>query len=342
MRLLKRVALAIALALTVIATTPALPAAATGPALVPLVSFFSPTRGDHFTTTQSTWTCKYFRTCAADPGYRAVGIQGFVYNPANPQPANSVPLYHWWSAARGDNFLTTDPNWAGEVGDRRTSGDEYVLFRIEGYVSTLSPSGAEPLRSYWNPALGDNAAMATWRPWTPVPSGWTLHRTEGFLLPPPGAPLVLCTSDVSPDDEDPSAWNAYGNQVTDWQRSANLLDGDALKVTAAPGSVIRVDYWGREESVFGDLFSHNPGGPAPELAPYSLIGRVDVGAMYVHGWGWYEAGAWFPAIGTVHTGTPCMVYESLGGTSRKLQLSFNDSNLGDNGGYAPVTVAQWW
>ncbi|MFY1650997.1 hypothetical protein ACN27J_08875 [Solwaraspora sp. WMMB762] len=124
-------------------TLAAPPATAGGPTLVPLVTFFSPARGDYFTTSQSAWTCKYFRLagCAPDPLYHSVGIQGHVFNPDNPRPAGTTPLYHWWSPDRADNFLTTDPNWAGNVGDRKTSGHEYTLFRIEGYVPIALPVG---------------------------------------------------------------------------------------------------------------------------------------------------------------------------------------------------------
>lgn len=325
----------------------AAPAAADGPTLVPLITFFSQSRGDHFTTTQPVWTCQYHNTCADDPGYEVVGMQGFVFNPANPQPPNTRPLYHWWNPTRGDNWLTTDPRWSGEVGDRQNSGGEYVLFRIEGYVPTTWSSGAVALRSYWNPTTADNAALATWRSDIVVPSGWTQYRFEGYLLPPISTPLNDCRNNAAHDFRDNPEWNAQGNLVNTWSAPLGLVNGDALKVQADPDSVIRTDYWGNQASVFGQPGDQAPGGPAPERPWYSLIGRVTSGAVFVHGSGWYEANDWFPVVGTENSSgdpspSPCLLYRSLGGSGQDFQLSFNDSNLGDNGGFAPVTVTQWF
>ncbi|WP_156925985.1 hypothetical protein [Glycomyces arizonensis] len=338
-------AMAVALSAGLVALGAA-PAAAGGPTLVPLISFYSAARGDYFTTTQSVWTCQYYHTCSQDPDYDVVGMQGFVYNPANPQPARTVPLYHWWNPTRGDNWLTTDPRWAGEVGDRQYSGGWYELFRIEGYVSTQYSSVFGELHSYWNPTVGDNAAIGTWERDQSEPSGWTRYRFEGYLFPPSSRPNLECLTDDTPSYQDDPKWNALGNYVNDWDAPASFLDGDALKVDADPNSTIRIDYWGTQKPVFGHSGDTAPGMPAPGLPPYSLIGRVTSGAMYVEGWGWAEAYEWFPVVGTVDTGSPspspCLLYESRGGTGQKFQLSFNDSNLGDNGGYAPVTVTQWW
>ncbi|WP_460542529.1 hypothetical protein [Glycomyces halotolerans] len=325
----------------------AAPASASGHDLVPLVSFFNPSRGDHFTTTQSVWTCQYFRTCAADPSHEIVGLQGFVYDPADPQPANTVPLYHWWSSDRGDNMLTTDPRWSGDVGDRRSSGGEYVLFRIEGYVPTTWSAGTVRLRSHWNPTVADNAAIATWRYSDTVPSGWSQHRNEGYLLPPDDSSLQRCVDRSAHDHRDDPEWNAHGDQVNDWAAPLSLIDGDTLRVDADPDSVIRTDYWGHRESVFGYSWSHaGTDYPAPGEPPYALIGRVTSGSVYVLGRGWYEANEWFPVVGTENTGapspSPCLLYESRSGGGQRFQLSFNDPVLSDNGGFAPVRVTQWF
>lgn len=45
-----------------VVATGATRAEAGGPTLVPLIAFHSPSRGDHFTTTQQTWTCQHFGT----------------------------------------------------------------------------------------------------------------------------------------------------------------------------------------------------------------------------------------------------------------------------------------
>ncbi|HEY6036541.1 MAG TPA: hypothetical protein VIV58_19820, partial [Kofleriaceae bacterium] len=62
-----------------------------------------------------------------------------------PQPANTTPLWSWYSPARGDNFATTDPFWSmdpaaavwnGEHISNGPSRDGYTLYRLEGYVPT--------------------------------------------------------------------------------------------------------------------------------------------------------------------------------------------------------------
>lgn len=325
-------------------------AVASGPTLVPLVTFYNPVLGDYFTTSQSNWTCKYFHTCTSlpDPNYQIVGIQGHAYNPDNPRPANTAPLYHWWSYARGDNFLTTDPVWAGTVGDRRDLGGgvDYVLYRIEGYMSTVWPTGGGiTLYSYWNPTVGDNAAIATWR-FAPAAGYGNYRRETGYLLPPESASLLKClTAPDTPNYRDEPAWHALGNYVNTWNAPAGLLDGDALRVDAS--GVVRIDYWGHEESVIGYSWSHAGANfPAPGEPPYSLVGTMTAGATYVVGRGWYEPNTWFPVVGTMDTGTPtpspCLLYESTGISGGQLRLGINDGNISDNGGYAVVNVNQWW
>ncbi|MDG4771848.1 hypothetical protein [Solwaraspora sp. WMMD792] len=333
-------------------TLAAPPATAGGPTLVPLVTFYSPARGDHFTTSQSAWTCKYFRLagCAPDPLYHSVGIQGHVFNPDNPRPAGTTPLYHWWSPDRADNFLTTDPNWAGNVGDRKTSGHEYTLFRIEGYVPIALPvGGGMAFYSYWNPATEDNAALATWNRVTgyssPAP-GWGLYRREtGYLLPPESSTLQRCQPPMTTPNHTSDPWSAPGNHVTPWLAEHGLEDGDALRVDAT--GEIRTDFWGSVKPVHGYSWQHAvPGYPAPGEPPYSLIGSVTAGATFVSGRGWYEAGSWFPIVGTRDTGTPstspCLLYEAAGLAGGRFQVTINDNNLSDNGGAATVTVRQWW
>jgi hypothetical protein len=319
----------------------AAPAAAAGPALVPLVTFHNAARGDFFTTSQPGWTCQYFRTCPVDTasGYRAVGLQGHVFNPDNPQPAGTVPLFHWWSSARADNFLTSDPAWAGAIGDRKVSGDEYQLFRIEGYLSTTARTGSFPLRSYWNSAAADNAAIASWRHSSQIPGGYGQYRTEGFLLAPEAPSLTQCFARTLPDGTD-TGWHARGNYVETWPAPYGLRNHDTLKIDAT--GVVRTDFWGTQEPVVGKASNPAPASwPAPGEPKHSLLGRVTRGAVYVANRGWYEANTWFPAVGTSDTRvpSPCVFYLGLFGPD--LQVAINDDNLGDNGGFADVTIRHW-
>jgi hypothetical protein len=325
-----------------LATSQAVQAA--GPAQVPLVTFYSHIRGDYFTTSQFGWTCQYFRTCVEPPelDYVAIGLQGHVYNPDNPPPAGTVPLYHWWSANRGDNFLTTNPAWAGNVGDRRwEDGADYVLFRIEGHVRSTSDPQLFPLHSYWNPAVADNAAVASWR--SGVPAGYGYYRTEGYLLPPESESLARCQANVTPYHTDNPSWQARGAYIDTWPAPADFFHGDAIRLTA-PADWYQVDFWGTMKPVRGDFGSSGPAGfPAPGESMYALLGRVTSGRIFVSGRGWYEANRWFKALGDAHDWAgPCMFYDSTGVPPGEFQVGFNDSNISDNGGWANVTVQQWW
>jgi M6 family metalloprotease-like protein len=120
-------------------------------AVVPLYTWFSPSRGDYFTTSNPLW--------AGAPGdrkppdYIFMRREGSVFSPDAPQPEDTVPLYSWWSRERGDNFLTTDPRWRGTPGATQSG---YVFARLEGYVHTRPVMGTVPLRAYWNRRDADN------------------------------------------------------------------------------------------------------------------------------------------------------------------------------------------
>lgn len=298
-------------------------------AKLPLVAFYSVARGDYFSTTAPEWTCTYFRNCASgvytppEPSYVPVGIQGHVWNAANPQPSGTMPLYHWWNGARGDNFLTTNPAWAGTVGTIR---DGYWLHRIEGYIPI---SGSLPLRLYWNPALSDNATLATWR--VAPASGYGFIRTEGSLLPPDGA---TCSGSLATEP-----WFARANYVE--AVPVTVRNGSRFKFIG-PADWFRFDYWpdhyypvrGYSWSVAGAGF------PAPGVALRALLARTTTGRVFGPG-GWFEANQWFRALGeqSDYDG-PCYYYE--GPTANSMQTVFNDDNIGDNGGGANVTVLQWF
>lgn len=315
---------------------------------VPLVTFFSAARGDYFSTTQPAWTCKLFTpsACPADPSYAPVGLAGYVFRADRPQPAGTVPLYHWWSPSRGDNFLTSNPAWAGSVGDIRLDSDGYQLFRIEGFISsTTSLEATVALRSFWNPAERDNAAVVV-RPDAPMPAAWgASYRREGFLLGPSTSALPIaggvatggnkCLRRLGSNYTDSPPWTAWGNFINTWSAPMDLFDGDALQIGAA--GYTRIDFWGANKSVAGE--GPAPAGwPLPGEPAYGLIGRVTSGRIWVPGRGSYRANTWFP----IGAGTQCLEYDSQGTTSGDLQVMINDTNISDNGGGPSVTVQQWW
>ncbi|WP_436494970.1 hypothetical protein [Actinokineospora sp. HUAS TT18] len=333
---------AVVVAMTGIVVGTATQAAAAGPAQLPLVTFFNAGTGDYFTTSQPQWTCQYFDTCADHPDYVAVGRQGDVFNPDNPQPAGTVKLFHWWSPDRGDNFLTTDPNWAGNVGDRRVSGSEYTLFRIEGFVNP-APASAGPLtlRSFWSGANLDNAAIVRF-PNSTTPAGYSWYRNEADLIRPVSAGLTGCQTNAAPRHT-LTSWHAAANTFSTYGSPFGLRRGDALHLSAT--GFTRIDGWGTTVPVIG-LSGHRAGDgfPLPSEPPYTLIGKVTAGGAFVQG-RWFEANTWFPVVGhrlsngTITSGPCVFVDPAVGG---QFQVGINDPTLWDNGGYADVTARQWF
>ena len=128
--------------------------------MVPLVSWWSGTRGDNFATTDPRWEISPVvwagehlseQPRSADGVYTGYRLEGFVFDPRVAQPAGSVPLVSWWSGARGDNFATTDPTWAipnivwnGEhLANQPVSADGvYQGYRLEGFL--FDPKGPIP------------------------------------------------------------------------------------------------------------------------------------------------------------------------------------------------------
>jgi len=150
-------------------------------------------------------------------------------------------------------------------------------------------------------------------------------------------PLGSCSAGAPPSHSGPVAEGVPGNAETPWFTPLSLANGDALRATAS--GRVRVDHWGTNKSIAGELPVAGGGWPAPGLPRYMLIGKVTIGAMWLKSTGLtYGPGQWFP----VGPDSGCMLYLSAsppqGG---RLVFSFNDDNLGDNGGGAAVLVAQW-
>lgn len=146
---------------------------------VALYTWYSPSRGDYFTTSDPAWIGSPGAT--RSPDYRFVRVEGHVLGAAYPQDG-TTPLYHWWNPTRGDNFLTTSSAWAGTVGTVRSG---YTLFRIEGHVYQRPLMDTVPLRLYWNGGLEDNWASADpdYSDWTP-PASYVGGGIQGYILAP--------------------------------------------------------------------------------------------------------------------------------------------------------------
>jgi hypothetical protein len=156
---------------------------------VPLYTWYSAARGDFFTTSSPEWRAEIGTVRPGSGNYRLLRIEGYVFDPEGTRPPGTVPLYHWWSASRQDNFLTTNPAWSGRIGDVRAGAGNYRLFRIEGYVFDRPYANTVPLYSLWNATLGDNRATADPTLSGPVPANVTTpqgayrrYRLEGQIL----------------------------------------------------------------------------------------------------------------------------------------------------------------
>jgi M6 family metalloprotease-like protein len=148
---------------------------------VPLYSWWSPGRGDLFTTSDPAWAPT---TTTRAPDYVFQRYEGYVFDPASPQPPDTVPLHSWYSPSRGDNFVTSDPAWSPASGTTRAP--DYRFVRLEGYVYTRPFMGTLPLRSWWNGTVEDNRAT-TDPEWSGRNGreGYGFYRSEGFVLPDP-------------------------------------------------------------------------------------------------------------------------------------------------------------
>ncbi len=321
-------------------------------ATVPLVAFYSPSAGDFFTTSQPAWTCR-LHGCSGEFGdYQLYGMQGHVFNPDLPQPAGTLPLWHWFSEAREDNLLTTHPDWNPAAGHTRESGETYQFVRLAGYIRPVGPPAYLQLRNFWKEGDRDNAALTTARFITTgggtripmrVPPGYGEARVEGVLLPPESAALGACNSSQPATGGDRTSWQARGNYIETWTSPNGFFHGDVLKVTA-PEDIYRIDFWGNHKPVRGDgSYASEPGYPAVGIQRFALLGRVTGGRAFVQGQGWFEANQWFRALGE-HYDWPgnCILYDAAGMPPATFQLGFNDPTISDNGGWANVTIRQWW
>ncbi len=123
---------------------------------IALWSWFSPARGDNFSTSDARWASnpaearwagEHLANQRTQDGYTQYRLEGFIYDPRRPQPPNTRPLWSWYHPGRGDNFHTTDPRWGIPLSSVRWVGehiegvdrDGYRLYRLEGFVP-INPS----------------------------------------------------------------------------------------------------------------------------------------------------------------------------------------------------------
>lgn len=152
-----------------------------------IYSYYSPERSDNFATTDPRWAGSLGDE--KSPDYRLFRIEGWMFNPNQPQPSGTVPVYSWYSPERGDNFLTSDPRWRGAPGETRSP--DYRFVRLAGYAfdpSAPPPQGTIPLCSWYDPSRGDNFATtnrlyAGVRGVSEREPQYRYVRREGYVVP---------------------------------------------------------------------------------------------------------------------------------------------------------------
>lgn len=134
---------------------------------------------------------------------------------------------------------------------------------------------------------------------------------------------------------------AGGNNFTPFDPPAQMFNNDAFRITAT-GS-IAINYWGTQKDVGGDPTPADLNWPLPGANQYMLIAKVDKGEVITDRGRRFTANQWFP----VGRDSRCFRYARTSpitaeNPSAFLTLSFNDPNIGDNGGHGNVVVRQWF
>ncbi|PSN16112.1 hypothetical protein C7293_04035 [filamentous cyanobacterium CCT1] len=144
-----------------------------------LYTWYSASRGDHFTTSDPAWVGQVGQIRNSGADYELMRIEGRVFSPDFPQPPGTVPLWNFWNPTAGDNFLTTQAHWV-----RSPQREGYTRFRLEGYLYTSAGEDRLPLNSFWNARTQDNlATTAIGDELYSFDGNWSQYRTEGYLLP---------------------------------------------------------------------------------------------------------------------------------------------------------------
>ncbi|MEO1475188.1 MAG: hypothetical protein AAFS13_02300 [Pseudomonadota bacterium] len=109
--------------------------------MIPLWRWYSPSRGDNFTTSDPRW--RPSSGAEKGPDYIRPELMGYVFSPEQPRPDDTIALWSWWNPQRGDNFATSAPQWTGSVSDvvpgephirNGRTREGYAVYRLEGYL----------------------------------------------------------------------------------------------------------------------------------------------------------------------------------------------------------------
>jgi hypothetical protein len=166
-----------------------------------------------------------------------------------------------------------------------------------------------------------------------VPAG-AAHAVDDFTA------LNNCTSNTAASF-DSGTFSAGGNNHTPFTLPEQMLNNDAFRITAF-GS-IAINYWGTMKDVGGDATpAVGPEWPRQGSNQYMLLAKVDKGKVII-GRSEFGPNVWFP----VGRNSTCFRYVRTtpitdDAPSAFLTFSYNDPNIGDNGGFGNVRVRQWF
>ncbi|SHI83165.1 hypothetical protein [Pseudozobellia thermophila] len=198
------------------------------PALLPLYSWKSARRNDQLAFAHPSWRIDpEIDGQMNPPDYIPQRKEGSIFPPDEPKPAGTVALYSWYSPSRGDNLITTNPEWDGSIYD--TKAPDYHLIRKEGYIydpTRPQPENTVALYSWYNPIEGDNLATTdhSWagRRGDTRDSNYRFVRMEGYVATPSGCDLRSSSISIHRMD-----------------KTINILATNACKgITTSPSTIV--------------------------------------------------------------------------------------------------------
>jgi hypothetical protein len=176
----------------------------------------------------------------------------------------------------------------------------------------------------------------------------TLITSAGVILLPVGAAHAVdddtarnnCAS-ATPASSDSGTFFAGGNNHTRFDPASQMFNNDAFRITAT--GTITIDYWGARKDVGGDATTADLSWPLPGFNQYMLIAKVDKGEIITSRGRRFGPNQWFP----VGRDSGCVRYVRTSpitgeNPSAFLIFSYNDPNIGDNGGAGGIRVRQWF
>jgi hypothetical protein len=112
--------------------------------ILPLVSWWNPDPGyqDNFITSDLQWAGCH--GALRSPNYGFVRTEGFIFNPALPQPPGTISLYTWYDLDRRDNSTLSHPVWQHWPGDGKRRDPNYQLIRLGSNTSIVYATSTFP------------------------------------------------------------------------------------------------------------------------------------------------------------------------------------------------------